>query len=349
MPPKTNYGYYMKKPEIRSKWENDKTINPITGKPLTSTTEGSVYYFLEKAYNEHKESTRSATSPKPTATSPKPTATSPRQTVTSHKTQSRKPGTLLSKAQEQTKQYLSDKLNSFTSESTYAELKQLVEDFIDLKEVIGLYLNREKYNPPYYGKNSIQLWIDKMREPEYQKRYIFYDVPNHRDYVIYNNYNFYFKAIMFAFVYGLLDSNDIPESLSKDSINGDIPSKFIELLKLLFQKYNFDDSNYRGMKNYLEEFKYLRYERSKPPITEKLIDIYKENKTTYRYHFKEPRKSIKELSTKQIKEIDLYLQKTLLKYNKKFQLSEDGVEFEAFLEKIKSLSPPTLIVPYSYF
>lgn len=346
MPPKTNYDYYMKKPEIRRKWEenekNGKIINPITDNELTSKAEGSVYYFLEKAYNKYKESTHQATSPK--------------QSATSRRTQSRKPpGTVLNKAQIDIKQFLNDKLNSFTSESTYEELKKLLEDLIDLKEVFNTYLNREKYNPPYYGKNGIQQWIEKMREPQYQKRYMFYDLAGNKDLIIYNNYNFYFKTIMFAFVYGLLDSDEIPESLSKDSINGDIPSKFIELLKLVFQKYNFEELNeketrepsgfvsyyrnnskYNAMEKCLEEFKYLKYFQAEP-ISSKQLDVYKENRTNYFYQ------NIKI----NIIEIDMYLKKTLLKYNKKFQLSNNGKEFKTFLETIKSQPPPKLYNRYS--
>ena len=373
MPQKINYDYYMKKPEIRKKWEeNDKEgfmINPITGNELTSKAEGSVYYLLKKAYNKYKDSIdkrtsprQTATSPRQTATSPRQTATSPRQTATSPRKQYRKlPGILLNKNQEEIKQYLNDRLNSFTLESTYEELKKILEDLIDLKEFYGDFKNIGKYNPPYYGKNGIQSWMEKMREQEYQKRYVFYDLVSKKDYVIYNNYNLYFKTIMYAFIYGLFDSDEIqiPESLSQNSINGYIPSKFVELLKLVFQKYNFEEPSEKEIKEigelihyharndliyklsaigiFLEEFKYLKFNKSQVPISSKEIAVYKENITKYHY---------KEIKTNEI-EIEFYLKNALLKYNKKFQLSDYGKEFKALFEKIKSLPPPALYNPYN--
>ena len=303
------------------KWiENGGKINPLTGINITQQiTEGSPNVLISNACAKHNlfmknnayihplstklyASRSPQASRSPVASSLKPAS---RRKAVSNR---RKTGSVLSDENKYVIIILEFKFNSITEKTTYSELDAILKYLINYEEKIEGILNRVKYNEPYYGKKSCEDWVKNMKDIKYTERHIFYNINDTaKEYIIYNNINFYFKTIMYAFIYGL-NLTEIP------SIQNNIyANKFIELLKLLFKTYEYKNDD--ELKN---EFKYLfycnRYNRS-----DKIKNIYLEH--TKIHDLTAPRfRPFKEKLT----EIEYYLKNTLYVYNKTFQNSDDS-------------------------
>ena len=227
----------------------------------------------------------------------------------------REPGSVLSTKHDEIITALSLMLYSVTEKSTYVELKKILKDLINYEEVIDKRKNIENYNEPYYGEKSCEEWVENMKKDKYLKRHIFYNInrkfyknEEDRDSTIYDNTNYYFKTIMYAFIYGL-NLTEIP-SIKKNIL----ALKFIELLKLLFKKYDYKNDN-----ELINEFNYLIYYR-KYRLSPKIEEIYSEHNKIY--DLTPPR--FRPFKKENLKEIEYHLKRTLYVYNDKFQKSNDS-------------------------
>jgi len=178
---------------------------------------------------------------------------------------------------------LNDMLD-FKPNSTYSELKSILEYLIDF-ENIGIPCE------PYYDNHICDTWIDIMKNSNYVENDIFHNIVSKKDVIIYTNQNYYFKTILYAFIYG--DNLKIP------ALQKEIPQKFIKLLVNIFKKYDYKDYD-----NFLKDFSYIRYNRSlyyyqyNTDIIGNRAEIY----------YKNSRENIK-----------YYIEKILLKYNRPFK------------------------------
>lgn len=219
-------------------------------------------------------------------------------------------GTFLSDKHLKTLNELNSILDSFTKESTYDELKKILENLIIFDE--NDRTKKKGYHEPYYGEIRCEKWVEKMKnEEEYVNKHLFYNIASDKDNVIYTNSDYYFKTIMFAFVYGL--------DLNIPSLKRDISLKFIELLKLIFKKYD-----YKNFDTVEKDFIYLIFQPMYYMGNVKRRKLFLENTEKFFFGYPFPH-THNTLYRETI--IQYSLKKTLLKYNSKYQKSEDSKIF----------------------